>query len=161
VLWARNSELAGLPATPPKADAVLLSGLMAGPGAARLPAPWRERARMTYPFNLPGLGGSRTAVPRAWLEKNKIPIVNEAVQIDTYVACAAMSESIGSLFDAYSRELLIERFEDMLGSDSSPGRYPRLGLAQGQRFASKGGYIVRFAPADGGELIAEGDWIVP
>ena len=100
-------------------------------------------------------------MPRAWLNKNKIPIVNEDVQIDTYVACAAMSGILGSLFDAYSRELLIERFEDMLASDVGPGRYPRLGLAPGQRFASKGGYIVRFAPSGASQLNAEGDWIVP
>jgi hypothetical protein len=116
---------------------------------------------MTYPINLPERSGVRTAVPRAWLQKNGIPIVDEAVQIDTYVACAAMSEIIGSLFDAYSRELLIERFEDMLSAGINPGRYPRLGLAQGQRFASKGGYVVHFETSEGKQPVADGDWIVP
>jgi hypothetical protein len=36
--------------------------------------------------------------------------------------------------------------------------YPRLSLAPGQRFASKGAYIVRF---DSDKLVAESDWIVP
>lgn len=38
--------------------------------------------------------------------------------------------------------------------------YPRLSLAQGQRFASKGAYIVHFA-ADGKSIVPESDWIVP
>jgi hypothetical protein len=38
--------------------------------------------------------------------------------------------------------------------------YPRLSLAPGQRFASKGAYIVRFG-ADGGTLVPESEWIVP
>lgn len=39
--------------------------------------------------------------------------------------------------------------------------YPRLSLGQTQRFASKGGYIARFANAGGDRLVAESDWIVP
>jgi hypothetical protein len=38
--------------------------------------------------------------------------------------------------------------------------YPRLSLAQGQRFASKGAYIVHFG-AEGKSIVAESDWIVP
>jgi len=41
------------------------------------------------------------------------------------------------------------------------GYYPRLALAPGQRFASKGGYIVRFAEDSGTKLAAASDWLVP
>jgi hypothetical protein len=41
------------------------------------------------------------------------------------------------------------------------GYYPRLGLAPGQRFASKGAYTVRFPEPAGTRVVAEGDWIVP
>lgn len=39
--------------------------------------------------------------------------------------------------------------------------YPHLSLGPGQRFASKGAYIVRFADGNGDRLIAESGWIVP
>jgi hypothetical protein len=41
------------------------------------------------------------------------------------------------------------------------GYYPRLGLAPGQRFASKGGYLVRLAPTPGSTVVADSDWVVP
>lgn len=39
--------------------------------------------------------------------------------------------------------------------------YPRLSLAQGQRFASKGAYLVRFPDPAAAEVQAASDWIVP
>ena len=49
------------------------------------------------------------------------------------------------------------------GSHMSKGTtiYPHLSLGSGQRFASKGGYIVRFADGKSDKIIAESDWIVP
>jgi hypothetical protein len=39
--------------------------------------------------------------------------------------------------------------------------YPHLSLGSGQRLASKGAYIVRFANPTGDALLQESDWIVP
>jgi hypothetical protein len=39
--------------------------------------------------------------------------------------------------------------------------YPHLSLGPGQRFASKGGYIVRFADIRSDKVIEESGWIVP
>ena len=56
---------------------------------------------------------------------------------------------------------LLERMEMMLSRRLVNGYYPRLGLAPGQRFASKGGFLVKFAGTDGDHLTADGDWVVP
>ena len=48
-----------------------------------------------------------------------------------------------------------------IGESQSTTIYPRLTLAQGQRYASKGAYIVRFGGSSGDALVADSDWIVP
>ncbi|MFP3693192.1 cytochrome C, partial [Burkholderia sp. SIMBA_048] len=59
------------------------------------------------------------------------------------------------------RDYLVERIDDMLEHRILTGYYPRLTLAPGQRYASKGGYIVRFAEPDRLRVVADSDWIVP
>jgi hypothetical protein len=63
--------------------------------------------------------------------------------------------------DAFVRDYLVERIEDMLEHRLVTGYYPRLTLAPGQRFASKGGYLVRFPDTEGTRIVADGGWIVP
>jgi hypothetical protein len=65
------------------------------------------------------------------------------------------------MVDTFVRDYLVERIEEQLEHRIITGYYPRLALAPQQRFASKGGYIVRFRDSNGTSLTPEGDWTVP
>ncbi len=99
--------------------------------------------------------------PLGWFRFEHIPVVAAETQIETFVACRILAEDLGKTLDDLSRDYLIESLEAMLDSRIVNGYYNRLGLAPGQRFLSKGGYIVRFAGPTGTTLQPEGDWIVP
>jgi hypothetical protein len=161
VLWLRGADLAQLPAAPPAAGAVLASGLMGGLDNAPLSPAWRDVARMTYPFDLPERRRARVNYPLGWFALRHVPITDLQVQSDTYLACGLVSETLNHLSGTYIRDYLIERIEGMLEHRVITGYYPRLSLAPGQRFASKGGYFVRFAQVTGTRVVADGDWIVP
>lgn len=161
VLWLRGSDLAALPHTPPKGVDVYLSGVMAGLERAPLPAAWRARARMAYPFDLPDRRRVRVDYALGWIVGRHIPLVAEQVQIDTYLALGLLSETMNHMTDNFVRDLLVERMENDLEHRIITGYYPRLTLANHQRFASKGGYVVRFRDPGGAALAAEGDWMVP
>ena len=161
VLWLRPRDLQKLPATPPKAAAIYASGLIGGLEDAPLPTAWRSVIRLTYPFELPNSRRIPLNYPLAWFRIRNVPVVAERVQTETYLACAILAETLGSMLDDFVREYLIERLEVMLSSRIINAYYPRLSLAPGQRFASKGGYIVHFTEAQGTAVAADGDWIVP
>ncbi|RKP46320.1 c-type cytochrome [Trinickia fusca] len=161
VLWLRPPDVAALARIPPATDTVFMSGLLGGLDSTPVPASWRAITRLAYPFDLPE--GRRVRVDYAfgWFSIRQIPMVAPQVQADTYLACGLLAETLSHMVDAFVRDYLVERIQDMLERRILTGYYPRLTLAPGQTFASKGGYIVRFAGPDHFKLVADGDWIVP
>jgi len=160
VLWLRNADLARLPGEPPAVD-IFVSGLMGGLEDAPVPPRWRAPARITYPVDLPQSRAMRLIQPLTWLRAQHIPVVAERVQVDTYIACQVLSEAVGHAFADLVPDYLVEQIENMISVKLLDGFYPRLGLAPGQRFASKGGYIVRLSPTTGSPLTVDTNWTVP
>ena len=161
VLWLRPEDLRSLAKLPAVKSRVVISGLMGGLGDAPLPPAWRSATQMAYPFDLPDRRRVRMDYPLGWFRLRQIPLVAEQVQADTWVACSALSETLSHMGGALIPDYLVERMEGMLERRILTAYYPRLSLAPNQRFASKGGYLVRFAGATGSRLVAASDWIVP
>jgi hypothetical protein len=85
-------------------------------------------------------------------------MVDETMQAEVYFNLMLLTDLTTIMLDNLYRDYLVERAEDMLSQGANITAYPHLSLGTGQRFASKGGYIVRF---EGDKLVAESDWIVP
>jgi hypothetical protein len=161
VLWLRAEDLKELPAPPDGISAVYVSGMMGGLEHAPLAPAWRAIARVTYPYELPEARIGRLSYPFGWFHFYKIPVVAERVQVDTYIACTVLSQALTSMMGEFERDYLVERMEAMLDGRLVNGYYSRLGLGPGQRFASKGGYLVRFVEPSGVRVAADGDWTAP
>ncbi len=161
VLWLRPADLAALPPQPVKTTLIYISGTLGTLEQAPLPAAWRTVVKMAYPYDLPDKRLVRMNYPLGWFRVSHIAVVKEQVQSDTYLACGILAETLNNMLDSFVRDYLIERVEVMLSHRLITGYYPRLSLAPGQRFASKGGYIVHFSDAQSKKLIADTDWVIP
>ncbi len=161
ILWLRPADLSSLASLPAGRARVVISGLMGGLGETPLPAAWRGATQMAYPFDLPERRRVRMDYALGWFRMSQIVVVAEQVQADTWVACTALSETLSHMGGALSPDYLVERMEGMLEQRILTAYYPRLSLAPNQRFASKGGYLVRFASATGSRVVPDSDWIVP
>lgn len=160
VLWLRPDDLAALGDPPSASVTVFSSGLMGGLEASPLPSNWRG-TRVAYPFDLPDNSRVRVGVPLQWFAIRRIAVVAQRVQVDTYLAAGLLAETVNHLSDTVSREYLVEQMEEGMEHRVMTAHYPRLALAEGQRFASKGGYLVRFDGPQGTLVHADGGWVIP
>lgn len=159
VLWLRPDDVKHLSAK--AARHAYLSGTMSDLENAPLPAAWRTHTEIAYPVDLPFQRRIRMYYPLSWFRIRHIKVINERVQSDTYLACGIVSEVLHSMLDSFVRDYLLERTEGMLSHRLVTGYYPRLSLAIGQRFASKGGYLVHFTQPNGKQIKADTDWVIP
>jgi hypothetical protein len=161
VLWLRPGDLALLGATPNPGVKVFVSGELGGLEHAPLPAAWRSMAQLAYPVDLPEARVIRMTYPLRWFQIRHVPLLAEKVQADTYLACGIVAEALNDMLESFMRDFLVERIESMLSHRQLTAFYPRLGLAPGQRFASKGSYLVHFTTPTGTAIAADSEWVVP
>lgn len=162
VLWLRPADLKDLGDAAGAPASVYISGLMGGLEHAPLPTAWRARARMTYPYELPEKRELRVRYALSWFSIRHIPVVDEPLQVNTYLACGLLAETLSHMADNLVQPFLVEMLQTKAERRLiNTGYYPRLVLALNQHFASKGGYIVHFARPDGARLVADSDWITP
>ena len=164
ILWLPPEDLAqaqALTATASPVKAVYLSSGLIGDATSGMTPDAAGRLRLIYPQDLPSVRAARLEVVKRWLQSNDIALTDERVQLNAYLAATVMGMMVSHSKDTYSREFLIERMEHRLGNSLELSVYPHLSLGPGQRFASKGSYIVRVDGEGAGGLSLLSDWIVP
>jgi hypothetical protein len=164
VLWLTPEELRhaqALSLPPSRIHTLYLSANLNPEPRAGLAANGQDRVRLVYAQDLPVAREARLAVVKRWLSSNGLPLVDETVQMNAYLAASVTGLLMSHSKDTYSREFLLERMEHLLGTAVEPSLYPRLSLGPGQRYASKGSYIVALDGGPDGQLRPVSDWIVP
>jgi cytochrome c553 len=119
----------------------------------------KEKLLLIYPWELPDARTARLMRVKSWLKSKKIAFDDEQLQANTFFSVQVLGEIIMHLLDNFSSTYIMERLEGMLAALSSGSIYPHLSLGTGQRYASKGNYIVKIAKD--GQLTPVEGWIVP
>jgi len=161
VLWLRADDLKRLDGVNAVPSQVYVSATLADTDAVPLPAAWKARTLVAYPFELPQDRAARMAPLHAWLKARGVPMTAERVQADAYVACSALVAGMNQAADHLHRDYLVERLEAIMERGTATGLYPRLALGAGQRFASKTGYLVRFEHPESERLMPVGERVAP
>ena len=115
---------------------------------------------MVYPFALPAHREQQLARMNAWLRARQVPQADPRTQANAYFAATVTGDAISHIGENFSRDYFIERIEQMAETSLSPSIYPRLSLGPGQRFASRGGYILGFPQGAAGMPVPVSDWLI-
>lgn len=164
-LWLRGDALRDLAgSSPPPASLILASGSLGGGERTPLPRPWRAVVHMIYPIDAPPRREVRMSRNlRPWLTDKGI-VGDEALLGNTLAACNLLNETMGRARGAMHRDFLVDLLESYpsgMGNAPAPQAYPRFSLGPGQRYSSKGAYVVRFAGDQLDRVEPVYDWIVP
>jgi ABC-type branched-subunit amino acid transport system substrate-binding protein len=163
LLWLGPEDLAGLGAVrelPQKPSLFFASGTMLGKRVQLLPDAIRDNTFVTYPYRMPGDEKYITSIVEQWLKFKKIEPKNTAVSSKVFFLTRVLSDSMTSMRGELYRDFFLDLMDTMVDQTMSSLDFPRLSFGPGQRYASKGCYIVTVTKGPQPVVVRESEWIV-
>ena len=124
-----------------------------------IPDDLRDVIHITYPYNLPAAVKKEGFAVKRWLQTRKIPMTNFTTQAKMYFVGWMLPGTLKSMRSEFYREYFVEGFDMMTDQDYAIAVYPRLSFGPGQRYASKGCYIVKLSKGPNPVLLPVNDWV--
>jgi len=164
IIWPGNygtEVLAWLVQHPNIANNIYLPSNCLEDISTTLPVALREKLLFSYPYEVPGGYHPRAFRVRGWMRTRQLDIKYPRLQFNTYYALTLVQYGLDAIVDNFSRDYLMEYVEHEAENALNPGTYPHLSLGPGQRFASKGAYIVKRDPIKKKNISPVSMWIIP
>jgi hypothetical protein len=137
---------------------VIVAGSLLGANLKAIPEKARAFTYLTYPYRLP----QDERLNRIYIEPFKInPKSEEAadpILKRSFITTQVLTEALMDLRGNYYRDYFFDVI-GMLGDQKYP-LYERLSFGPGQRYASKGCYIVQLGEGPKPNLIKKSDWVI-
>jgi hypothetical protein len=141
--------------------ALFLSTLFYGTSTASIPKQIRGNLRFVHSSEMPSRMNHLLLRSTGWFKAKRI-YDNQAkeIQANAYFALKAAGDAVKEIRGYFYRDYMIEKIEHMVDDLPYTSIYPRISLAPGQRFVSRGFYIAK-VDTQGGGLVSLTDWQAP
>jgi hypothetical protein len=115
----------------------------------------------SYPYVKPSTEPRATIRSSVWGRSRKIDITEKAVFTNTFTAIKLLMGAIKHARSHFNRAYIIELLEHKLDKSVLTGMYPKLTIGPNQRYASRGGYIMRVPDDMSLPLKPVSQWLLP
>ncbi|HEX9113857.1 MAG TPA: ABC transporter substrate-binding protein, partial [Nitrospirota bacterium] len=163
VVWLGPEDLAGveeLGSAREQPSAVLVSSSLLGSTLSSLPDSVRDFTYITYPRRLPGEEQYAMSSVENWMKYKKIPLTNLAISSKAFFLTRMVSTVLSTVRSDLYREYLLDVFDVQGVQETLNVAYPRVSFGPGQRYASKGCYIVTLTKGPKPKIFSQTDWVI-
>jgi len=187
LLWTADGTLAALEALAADRDHInmaFVSSTLLQQGLWSLSEKARSFTYISYPYRLDKDKVGFNIGANAWLQKNRIPVSDKRISTRLYSLTNVLLEPFAVVKRDFNpgglgegQVNMEEQFEslmhvkrnyyrdylfDVIGmfADKNSLDYERLSFGPGQRYLSKGCYIVQLSPGPKPELVKKSDWVI-
>jgi hypothetical protein len=163
LLWLNANDLSALDSLAKahtRPDMVFVSSSLLGNGLYALPEKERKSLYITYPYTLPQDARAIRSQIESSLKNSNSQIAKSDITFKMYSLFSTLTGPLARLRTYVYRDYFIELIESGQDQSKTPGAYPRLSFGQGQRYASKGCYIVQLTEGPDPELVKKSEWVI-
>jgi hypothetical protein len=160
LLWLDAKDfpaLDGLSATNTRPDLIFASSGLLGHRLYTLPEKERTSVYITYPYTLPKEPLKDRASTAASPGSGTMPVGKQAIELKMGALFSALSGPLPRMRSYVNRESFLEQVE---GLPDLSMEYMRLSFGWGQRYASKGCYVVQLSEGPAPVLIKKSEWVI-
>lgn len=140
--------------------ALFFSSSLMGEKINSLPQDLREQSFITHPYRLPREEEKYLNVTRSWLKNRNVPITNLRIQSEVYFLGWMLTGAVRMMGDDFYRDYFLDVLDMMRDEHYAIALYPRLSFGPGQRYASKGCYVLQLTQGPRPDLVPVTDWVI-
>jgi hypothetical protein len=162
-LWLGGDDIASigeLSTIEPRPPMVIASSIVFGDAALSVPEKLRDITFFTKPDSFPEDEVRSRLATESWLKAKKLPITNFEIQAKMYFLGWTLAPMVKMMRDDFYRDYFLDIADMMRDQYYSIAVYPRLSFGPGQRYASKGCYIVQLTGGEDPKLEKRSNWVV-
>lgn len=161
LIWLGPADLAGIGILAESGNRPLFfsSTLLAGE-YAKLPDTIRDFSFITHPTRLPESEEYSRTVLTNWMRFKTLPMPNTKIASQVFLLKSVFSEALNSTAGEFYREYFLDTLDEGRDQLQTSLTYPSLSFGPGQRYASKGCYVVTITKGANPKVVRQSDWVI-